>query len=106
MADITDGAAINFCNTNIRPFADRLLQAYWIGKQTQSEYNSNTELSSNLAASGPNVDDGSPSDGRLQMTGDKAYATMESVSQLITLLESNNNQWLNVLQAVAVNPLP
>lgn len=105
MPDITDPQAVNFCNTKIRPAADRLAQAFNYAAAIIDEWNA-------LGGSGlvPNttdaVIDGAAQDGRPEITGAMANNIINRLSELQTDYEASSNAKLNTVLQVAVNIFP
>jgi len=52
MANIIDPTAVAFCNQEIRPSADRLMQFYWWCKSLKVAYLANPALATNLPMRG------------------------------------------------------
>jgi hypothetical protein len=106
MANITDVNAVKFCNEQVRPSADRIMQFYWWCKGLQIQW-----TSQGLAAKIPNdataqVIDGAATDGRTQITGADVITLLSNLQSLITSLEANSNLVLNQVAKLAVNPRP
>lgn len=104
MANITDPTAVRFCNEQVRPAADRLVQLYWWLKAVKQEYIATPALASSI----PNdatatVVDGSATDGRTTITGADVQATLADLNSLITSLEATSSAMLNRFYKVAVN---
>lgn len=106
MADITDGSQIAFCNNKVRPLCDAAAKLSALAADFQNEWNAQNYGSIFTSGGSGLVQDGSPADGRLQMTQDNVYAIAELAGQIQTLLNGSSNQWLNVALKGAVNTLP
>lgn len=106
---VTDTNAIRFCNTRIRPLADRLAQAYTLAKEIINE-----GTAQGLTAGGtptiPNdttlISDGAVLDGRPQIQGADIYNVIALAQTLITAMEATSNQKLSQVLRVAVNTNP
>jgi hypothetical protein len=104
MANITDPSAVKFCNEQIRPSADKLVQLYWFLKAVKQQYLANPALATLIPNDGTAVVvDGSAQDGRIQITGADAQAIITNLNSLITSLEATSNAMLNVFSKAAVN---
>jgi hypothetical protein len=104
MADITDPAAVRYCNERVRPAADRLAQAYNYAKSVTDEWVANdlgTDIPNNAADT---VVDGAETDGRHVISGEDVHDLINRLNELITDYEANTNAKLNTILQVAVNP--
>lgn len=106
MPTVTDGSAINYCNTQTRPFCDALAQAYYKAKNALATWTAQNLGGTTLPAGSGQVEDGSPADGRPAITGDEAYGISEQMTAFVAYMEANNSAVLNAVLAVAVNTLP
>jgi len=106
MANITDVNAVKFCNEQVRPSADRIMQFYWWCKGLQVQW-----ASQGLAAKIPNdatalVVDGSATDGRTPITGADVIAMLTNLQNLVNSMEANSSLILLQFAKVSVNPRP
>ena len=106
MANITDPTAVLFCNTQVRPGADKTCQFYWWMKALKQQYLANPNLASLISSDASLVVDGSAQDGRTPITGADVQAFLTNVNTFLTSLEANNAAILNVFAKIAVNPRP
>lgn len=102
---ITDATAVLFCDTQIRPAADKLIQLYNIAKGIQGQF-----TAKGLAALLPNdaaqiVQDTATTaaDGRTPITGFDVNATISALNAFIAMIEANTNTVYNQVGKVAVN---
>lgn len=104
MANITDPAAVKFCNEQLRPASDKLIQFYWWLKAVKQTYTANPALATALVNDGTAfVMDGSDTDGRPRITGADVQTIITQLNNLITSLEANSNLILNTFSKAAVN---
>lgn len=105
MPNITDPSAILFCNSSIRPAADKLIQLYNFAKNIQANFTAKG-LSSLFPNDTSLIVDGSAQDGRTQITGFDANVVLSWLGSFITSMEATSNTQLNQVGKVAVNRLP
>lgn len=105
MADITDAAAIRFCNERIRPLADTIAKVYSQIQSIGLEYQSK-----NLGAVIPDdptaiVQDSSVTnnDGRTPISGHDVNQMLALVTDLLAMANGETTKIPTVLK-VAVNP--
>jgi hypothetical protein len=110
---VTNSQAINFCNEEVRPAADRLAQLYNDAKDVLLKFSANGQ---NIQALIPNdstvVNDGSEltatprPDGRPPITGAHVWNIVTRLNEFVIDYEAGSNAKLNTVVAVAVNTLP
>lgn len=107
MANITDPTAVLFCNTQIRPTADRIVQLYWWAKAVKVLFLANPSLATLLPNDGTaTVVDGSAQDGRSAITGADVNTLIANVNAFIVSMEATSSALLNAYTKVAVNIHP
>jgi hypothetical protein len=100
---ITNPTAVLFSNTQVRPMADLLGQAYYAAKQIVNNWNA-TGMSSLITNDSNVIVDGSATDGRNQITGAQATNIIVQAEAFISTYEAGSNAVLNDILQVAVNP--
>ena|SRR5579862_247938 len=106
MANITDPSAVLFCNTEVRPGADKTMQFYWWMKALKQEYLANPNLATLITNDTSLVVDGSATDGRTPITGADVITFLTNVNTFITSLEANSAAILNNFAKISPNPRP
>ncbi len=106
MANITDPTAVLFCNAQVRPTADRIVQLYWWAKTVKQLFLANPTLATLLPNDTSVVVDGSATDGRTQITGADVNSLITNVNAFITSMEATSGALLNAYTKVAVNTHP
>ena len=114
-APITDPAAIAFANNYIRPMADQDAKHYYRCKEVVGIWNAQS-MSTKILNTTDLIVDGSPADGRNQMTGANATAIITRCNEYISWMENGlvaspflgsvTNATLNTVLLPAVNPNP
>ena len=102
MAYITNVQAIQFCNEQIRPLANRMAQLYYDAKGVVDEWNANS-LSAVIPNTSDVIVDGSATDGRPIITGAKATNIVTRAQEVIADYEASSNAKLNTVLQVAVD---
>ncbi len=105
MANITDTNAIRFCNTRVRPVADRIAQLYNAIIAIGNEYTA-LGISTLIPNDSSPIADGAATDGRPQIVGTDVANIVTIVTAIKTTLEATSNQKLNQVLRVGVNTLP
>ena len=103
MADINTPQAIQFCNTQIRPAADKFAQLYREAKRIQDEYNA-LGMSTTIPNTTDTVIDGAVTDGRPVITGQLVTAFVGGLKQFTDTMEANANQLLDLTLQISPNP--
>lgn len=102
MAAITDASAVAFSNKKIRVMADLMYTSYQSAKSLLAEWNA-TGMSSLIVNTTDLISDGSPADGRTQITGAQATNIVTRAQDIITDYEASSNAKLNTVALVQVN---
>lgn len=102
MAAITDGSAVAFSNQKIRVMADLMYSNYQTAKSLLAEWNARS-MSSLIVNTTDLIVDGSPADGRTQITGAQATNIVTRAQEIITDYEATSNAKLNTVAVVSVN---
>jgi hypothetical protein len=105
MADITNPEAVRYCNEIIRPLADVATRYYYAALAAVNEWNA-TDMGTKIPNTTDVVVDGASTDGRSIITGAKVNGLKNHVQTMLTDLQANNNQKLNVLLQIEVNGSP
>lgn len=101
---ITAPAAIKFCNEEVRPNADRLVQLYYHAKVTLDSFTAKG-LGSLIPNDSTVVEDGASVDGRTPITGFDANVVLSWLGAFVQAMEANSNLQKNQVGKVAVRPL-
>lgn len=103
---ITNAQAVLYCNTVIRPLADRAMQLYYAIGLAQQEFTAQglNALIPNDGAQG--VVDGSATDGRTPITGADVNILLANLAGVTSLFTANANLVLNQTLKASVNPRP
>lgn len=103
-------ADVVFCDTKIRPAADKLAQAYNLAKTVVAEWNARggTTAIPNTSAIVPDSASSTPlsgtgNDGRPVITGAQVSLLITRLTEKITDYEATTNAKLNTILQVAVN---
>ena len=103
MPDITNVQAIKFCNEQVRPYADRAAQQYFVAKALVGQW-----FAQGLDKAIPNdasvVLDGSSEDGRPILTGAAVTNVVTRAMEVIADYEVTGNDKLKAILKPAVNP--
>lgn len=106
MANITNPQAVLYCNTVIRPLADRMTQLYYEIVSAEAAFTAQG-LNSIIPNDGTaQVVDGSATDGRSPITGADVNILLSNAGSISNGFTANTNLVLNQTLKVAVNPLP
>jgi hypothetical protein len=103
MADITDPQAVRFCNERVRQAADRFGQLYNWCCSVRDEWTAQ-DIAFLIPNDSSMIVDGSQTDGRPLIFGDSVHTIKDRVVELIALMEASDNEKLNQILSVAVNP--
>ena len=102
MPDITDAAAITFCDRRIRKAANALAQAFNLAKRVVAEWNAHGGAAFIKNSAEDNVLQ-ADSDGRPRITGADVNNLINRLNELITSYEANGAAELHTVLAVAVH---
>lgn len=102
---VTNPTAITFCNTKVRPAADRLAKAYYGAKQVADEWYA-SGMDTIIQTGGGNVEDGASVDGRHIITADDVLLLITRLNELIADYQATSNAKLNTILKPAVNVNP
>ena len=102
MPNITDPAAVAFCNQEVRPYADAEAQAYWTAKKLINDWAS-FSMSAKIPNDASLIVDGSATDGRNAVTGLQITNILNRAQEKVTDYEATSNAKLVTVTQVAVN---
>ena len=102
MTNITDPAAVAFCNEEVRLYADAEAQAYWSAKKLLNDWDA-LQMSTKIPNDTSLIMDGSATDGRNAVTGANVTSVIARAMDKMTDYEAASNAKLNTITAVAVN---
>ena len=101
---ITDPSAILYCDTVIRPAADRLIQLYNWAKNAQAQFTAKS-LSTLIPNDATDIvhDSAFAGDGRTVINGFDVNVVLSYLGSFITAMEASSNTEYNQVGKVAVN---
>ena len=102
---IDNPEAVAYCNTVVRPAADRLAQAYYAAKSAVNTWNANNYGGTIIPVGGGEVVDGSATDGRPAITGNDVHNLINRLTELVADYEASSNAKLNTVLNVSPNPI-
>ena len=99
-------ADVTFCNTAIRPFADKRAQGYYAAKAIVAAWNARGGATAipNDSTVVPDSASSGAQDGRPIITGAMVNNVINRASEIITDYEATNNAKLTTVLQVSPNP--